>query len=74
MTVDTLLRLMLRIKRIRYYDGLDDFVPRDAPLLNDTVEHNIRYGRIDATYDEVMAIAKMAEVDSTINSSFARRT
>jgi ATP-binding cassette, subfamily B (MDR/TAP), member 7 len=43
-------------------------VPQDTPLFNDTIEHNIRYGRIDATHEEVVAIAQKAEIDATINS------
>ena len=43
-------------------------VPQDTPLFNDTIEHNIRYGRIDATHEEVVAVAKKAEIDSTIAS------
>jgi ATP-binding cassette, subfamily B (MDR/TAP), member 7 len=43
-------------------------VPQDTPLFNDTIEHNIRYGRIDASHDEVIAVAKKAEIDSTIAS------
>jgi len=43
-------------------------VPQDTPLFNDTIEHNIRYGRIDASHEEVMAVARKAEIDRTINS------
>jgi ATP-binding cassette, subfamily B (MDR/TAP), member 7 len=43
-------------------------VPQDTPLFNDTIEHNIRYGRIDTTHEEVIAVAKKAEIDKTINS------
>jgi len=43
-------------------------VPQDTPLFNDTIEHNIRYGRIDATHEEVLAVARKAEIDSTIAS------
>lgn len=43
-------------------------VPQDTPLFNDTIEHNIHYGRIDATHEEVVAIAQKAEIDATINS------
>ena len=28
-------------------------VPQDTPLFNNTIEHNIRYGRIDASFDEL---------------------
>lgn len=43
-------------------------VPQDTPLFNDIIEHNIRYGRIDATHEEVVAVAQKAEIDSTIRS------
>ncbi|KAF5019339.1 hypothetical protein F66182_8667 [Fusarium sp. NRRL 66182] len=43
-------------------------VPQDTPLFNDTVEHNIRYGSIEATHDEVVAVAKRAHVHNTIQS------
>ena len=43
-------------------------VPQDTPLFNDTIEHNIRYGRIDASHEEVIAVAQKAEIDRTINS------
>ena len=33
--------------------------PQDTVLFNDTVMHNIRYGRIDATDEEVVAAAKV---------------
>lgn len=41
-------------------------VPQDTPLFNDTVEHNIRYGSINASHEEVMAVAKRAHVHNTI--------
>lgn len=43
-------------------------VPQDTPLFNDTIEHNIRYGRIDTSHEEVIAVAKKAEIDKTIDS------
>jgi ABC-type transport system involved in Fe-S cluster assembly fused permease/ATPase subunit len=43
-------------------------VPQDTPLFNDTIEHNIRYGRIEATHEDVIAVAKKAEIDTTISS------
>ena len=43
-------------------------VPQDTPLFNDTVEHNIRYGRIDASHDEVIAAAKRAHIHDKIAS------
>lgn len=41
-------------------------VLQDTFLFSDTVMNNIRYGRIDATDDEVMAAAKMVSADSFI--------
>ena len=41
-------------------------VPQDTPLFNDTVEHNIRYGMIDASHDQVIAAAKRARIHDII--------
>ncbi|KAM4057863.1 ABC transporter transmembrane domain-containing protein [Hirsutella rhossiliensis] len=41
-------------------------VPQETPLFNDTVEHNIRYGRIDATHEQVVAAAKRARIHGII--------
>lgn len=41
-------------------------VPQDTPLFNDTVEHNIAYGRAGATRDDVVAAAKRARVHAAI--------
>lgn len=41
-------------------------VPQDTPLFNDTVEHNIRYGKIDASQEDVIAAAKRARIHDTI--------
>jgi len=41
-------------------------VPQDTPLFNNTIEHNIRYGRVDATEDEVLAVAKRAQIHDTV--------
>ncbi len=37
-------------------------------LFNDTIEYNIRYGRPDATKDEVMEAAALAQLDRFIES------
>ena len=37
-------------------------VPQDTPLFNDTIEHNIRYGRITATDEEVKQAAAQARI------------
>lgn len=41
-------------------------VPQDAFLFSDTIENNIRFGKHDATLDEIRDAAKMAVVDSNI--------
>ncbi|EPS44589.1 hypothetical protein H072_1369 [Dactylellina haptotyla CBS 200.50] len=41
-------------------------VPQDTPLFNNTIEHNIRYGRTDATDEEVRAVAKRARIADAI--------
>ncbi|KAA8906424.1 P-loop containing nucleoside triphosphate hydrolase protein [Sphaerosporella brunnea] len=43
-------------------------VPQDTALFNNTIEHNIKYGRIDATHEEVVAVAKRARIHDTIMS------
>lgn len=43
-------------------------VPQDTPLFNATVEHNIRYGRIDATREQVVAAAQRARIHDTIEA------
>ncbi|KIW28193.1 iron-sulfur clusters transporter atm1, mitochondrial [Cladophialophora immunda] len=37
-------------------------VPQDTPLFNNTIEHNIRYGNVDASLDEVKSAAKRAHI------------
>ena len=43
-------------------------VPQDTPLFNSTVEHNIKYGNLNATADEVRQAAKRAQIDDIILS------
>ncbi|KAI6155296.1 P-loop containing nucleoside triphosphate hydrolase protein [Pisolithus tinctorius] len=43
-------------------------VPQDTPLFHSDIMHNIRYGRLDATDEEVKAAAMKASVHSTIMS------
>ncbi|ROV94743.1 hypothetical protein VMCG_08893 [Cytospora schulzeri] len=43
-------------------------VPQDTPLFNDTVEHNIRYGEINAPHEQVIAAARRARIHETIAS------
>ncbi len=41
-------------------------VPQDTVLFNDTIAYNIRYGRPDATDEEVREAAKLAQIDDFI--------
>lgn len=41
-------------------------VPQDTPLFNATIEHNIRYGRIDATFEDVKKAAMRARIHDHI--------
>ncbi|KEY73761.1 hypothetical protein S7711_03070 [Stachybotrys chartarum IBT 7711] len=41
-------------------------VPQDTPLFNDTVEHNIRYGSIDAPREAIVAAARRARIHDII--------
>ena len=43
-------------------------VPQDTVLFNDTIRYNIRYGRPDATDDEVEDAAKLAQIHKFIMS------
>ncbi|WP_213770603.1 ABC transporter ATP-binding protein/permease [Bradyrhizobium sp. dw_78] len=44
-------------------------VPQDTVLFNDTIRYNIRYGRWDATDDEVEQAAQLAQIDNFIRMS-----
>ncbi|MFD0986850.1 ABCB family ABC transporter ATP-binding protein/permease [Methyloligella solikamskensis] len=41
-------------------------VPQDTVLFNDTIEYNIRYGRPDASEDDVRRAAKLAQIHDFI--------
>jgi ATP-binding cassette subfamily B protein len=41
-------------------------VPQDTVLFNDTIRYNIRYGRPEATDDEIVAAAKLASIHDFI--------
>jgi ATP-binding cassette subfamily B protein len=43
-------------------------VPQDTVLFNDTILYNIRYGRPDASDEEVRAAARMAQIDDFIGA------
>jgi ATP-binding cassette subfamily B protein len=44
-------------------------VPQDTVLFNDTIRYNIRYGRWNATDEEVEAAARAAQIDGFIRMS-----
>ncbi|KNZ59027.1 mitochondrial ABC transporter ATM [Puccinia sorghi] len=41
-------------------------VPQDSSLFNSDVMHNIRYGRLDASNEEVQKVARLAKLDRSI--------
>ena len=41
-------------------------VPQDTPLFNNTIGHNIKYGNMEATEEQVIQAAKRAHVHDTI--------
>ncbi len=43
-------------------------VPQDTVLFNDTIRYNIRYGRPDASDEEVEAAARMAQIHDFVTS------
>ena len=43
-------------------------VPQDTPLFNDDIRHNIRYGRLDASDEDVERAAKAAKVDQIVKN------
>ncbi len=47
--------------------GAISIVLQDTVLFNASVEENIRYGRLDASREEIVAAAKLANADSFIN-------
>jgi len=41
-------------------------VPQDTPLFNNTIEHNIKYGNMEASPEEVIEAAKRAHIHDAI--------
>lgn len=56
------------IKNLNLYDVRDHigFVPQDAFLFSDSIKNNIKFGKEDATDEEVIAAAKKAVVHKNI--------
>jgi ATP-binding cassette, subfamily B, heavy metal transporter len=44
-------------------------VPQDTVLFNDTIDYNIRYGRWDASDDDVIAAATLAQIDGFVRTT-----
>lgn len=42
-------------------------VPQDTPLFNNTIQHNIHYGNLEATQDQVHEAARRAHIHETIS-------
>ncbi|MDJ0956660.1 MAG: ABC transporter ATP-binding protein/permease [Arenicellales bacterium] len=55
----------LSLRSLRSAIGI---VPQDTVLFNETIGYNIRYGRPDATQDEVQTAAHLAHLDQFIES------
>ncbi|KZM21938.1 Iron-sulfur clusters transporter atm1, mitochondrial [Ascochyta rabiei] len=43
-------------------------VPQDTPLFNNTIGHNIKYGNMEASQEQIVQAAKRAHVHDTISS------
>jgi ABC-type transport system involved in Fe-S cluster assembly fused permease/ATPase subunit len=43
-------------------------VPQDTVLFNDSIEYNIAYGRPDASKDEIIAAASLAQIHDFVNA------
>ena len=52
-------------KDLRKFVGM---VPQDTYLFAGTIEDNIRFGRLDATHEEIVEAAKLANADAFIKS------
>ncbi|KAJ7111961.1 iron-sulfur clusters transporter ATM1 [Mycena epipterygia] len=55
--------LDVQLESIRRSIGV---VPQDTPLFHSDIMHNVRYGRLDASDEEVREAARKANVDDTI--------
>jgi ATP-binding cassette subfamily B protein len=48
--------------------GVIGVVPQDTVMFNDTILHNLMYGRMNATMEEVEAAAQAAQIKTFIES------
>jgi len=53
----------VQIESLRHAIGV---VPQDTPLFHADIMHNVRYGRLDASDEEVIEATRKANVDQTI--------
>lgn len=80
-TINLILRLYKPLKGEILIDGFNidsikskpfykqiGFVPQEPYLWNDTIENNIKYGKEDASPEEVREAASIARIDTFINS------
>jgi ATP-binding cassette, subfamily B, multidrug efflux pump len=60
----------VNVKDLNLYDLRNSIgvVPQDAFLFSDSIENNIKFGKEDATHDEVVAVAKKAAVHHNIET------
>ena len=54
---------VLQMESLRKNIGV---VPQDTPLFHSDIMHNVRYGRLDASDEEVKEVAKKANVHGTV--------
>lgn len=54
----------VQLKSLREQIGV---VPQDTPLFHADVWHNLRYGRLDATDEEILEAAKKAKVHNAVS-------
>lgn len=48
--------------------GAVSIVPQDCVLFHDTIRHNIAYGRLSASTDEVMQAIRLADLEGSIEA------
>ncbi len=56
----------IRELRLEEYRALFGIVPQDAPLFNDTVANNIRFGAPEATWEDIVRAARIANAHDFI--------
>jgi len=64
-TIDETVIHKLNLKNLRHDIG---YVPQDAFLFSDTINNNIKFGKENATYEEVITAAKNANVHKNIKA------